>query len=521
MPINQETRPATPLLAPVQSAAPTPVTESTQWWQDAVFYEIFVRSFYDTDTDGIGDLNGITQKLGYLENLGINAIWLMPIHPSPSYHGYDVTNYYNVNPDYGTMDDFKVLLEEAHQRDMRIIMDLVLNHTSINHPWAQSANESASSDYRNWYIWSDTSRGSNWHEGKHGYYYGLFCPCMPDLNYNNPEVTEQMRDVTRFWLEDVGVDGFRLDAAKHLIEDGEVVENTPATHTWLKGFYESYKSQNPQAYSVGEVFGAGALLTKIYSNEELDQIFSFEMASGFVNSANGGSNSGINSAIKFSLMDAPDFNFATFLTNHDQNRVMSVMNGKADKAKLAAFLLLTSPGTPFIYYGEEIGMEGRKPDEDIRLPMQWSAEPNAGFSTDIPWREPNANYAEVNVVTQEKSAGSLLNYYQTLLQLRGEHSALKSNLIYLLNTDNTGVYASLRVSKSETLLVVANLTDTPISDYALTLEDAILMDGTYRSSTIFGGEQATGLQVTRGVFQNYKPVTELSPYSTLIVQFQP
>ncbi|MBL8051714.1 MAG: hypothetical protein JNM46_10875, partial [Anaerolineales bacterium] len=171
---------------------------------------------------------------------------------------------------------------------------------------------------------------------------------------------------------EIGIDGFRIDAVKHLIEADGKVENTPATHEWLKEFYTAYKTQNPQAYTIGEVFGAGSSVVKLYTGDELDHIFNFEMSSGFVNSTNGGASSGIVSAIKFAQQDMPDFNFATFLTNHDQNRVMSVFNGNVAKAKMASFLMLTSPGTPYIYYGEEIGMQGVKPDEDIRLPMQWN-----------------------------------------------------------------------------------------------------------------------------------------------------
>jgi glycosidase len=195
--------PATPEPAPTPTASEVSTPEQQQpapknWWQTAVFYEIFVRSYYDTDGNGIGDFNGITQKLDYIQSLGVNAIWLMPIHPSPSYHGYDVTNYYNVNHDYGTMADFKNLLNEAHKRDIHIIIDLVLNHTSSQHPWFKEANSGPNSQYRNYYVWSDTSKGGNWHEGNQGYYFGLFCGCMPDLNYNNPQVTTDMLKVTDF-----------------------------------------------------------------------------------------------------------------------------------------------------------------------------------------------------------------------------------------------------------------------------------------------------------------------------------
>ena len=508
--------------------APTPQTESTpeqtapkDWWRDAVFYEIFVRSYYDTNNDGIGDFNGITQKLDYLESLGITAIWLMPINPSPSYHGYDITNYYNVNHEYGTMDDFKNLLEEAHKRDIRIIIDLVLNHTSSQHPWFKQANSDPNSAYRDYYVWSETNKGSKWHEGNQGYYFGLFWGGMPDLNYNNPAVTADMLKVTDFWLNDVGIDGFRVDAAKHLIEDGDKVENTPATHKWYKSFYTEYKAQNPQAYTVGEVFGAGSSVIKSYTGDQLDHIFNFEMSSGFVNSANGGANSGITSAVKFAQQDMPDYNFATFLTNHDQTRAMSVFYGNIDKAKLASFLMLTMPGTPFIYYGEEIGMQGQKPDEDLRLPMQWSADEYAGFSTKNPWRAPRDDYRQVNVALQSGDSNSLLEHYRTLIALRKSHSALRTGEVILLDTNNTGTYAAILTDKTGTLLVLVNLTDEAISEYALTLTDAGLAESAYSVEILFGTGQATGPEGSGEAFPEYKPFENLNPYAMYVLSLVP
>ncbi|MGE5378569.1 MAG: alpha-amylase family glycosyl hydrolase, partial [Bacteroidota bacterium] len=389
---------------------PTVVQETpVPWWQEAVFYEIFVRSFSDSNGDGIGDLNGVTSNLDYLQNLGVNAIWLMPVHPSPSYHGYDVLNYYAINPDYGTMDDFKHLLNEAHKRNIHVIIDLVLNHTSDQHPFFQDALRGPQSKYRDWYVWSDTDQGVGWHLAPGDqpvYYYGQFCDCMPDLNYRNPEVTAQMENVARYWLEKVGVDGFRLDAAKHLIEEGKVIENTKSTHEWLKGFFKAYKADNPNAYTVAEVFGADASLAKTYTGNQVDQVFNFEIASGILNSVNGGSNSGINSALTFALQDLPHGEYATFLTNHDQNRVMSQVVGDVDKARVAAGLLLTAPGVPFIYYGEEIGMSGSKPDEQIRTPMQWTAGTGAGFTSGTPWEPVNSDYSSVNVASESGDSTS-------------------------------------------------------------------------------------------------------------------
>ncbi len=511
----------TPTVAPAQTATPAPETEPANWWNEAVFYEIFVRSFYDTDGNGIGDFNGITQKLDYLESLGITAIWLMPIHPSPSYHGYDVVNYYNVNYEYGTMDDFKNLLNEAHKRDIKIIIDLVLNHTSSQHPWFKGANSDPNSQYHDYYVWSETGEGDGgWHQGNQGYYFGLFWEGMPDLNYNNPQVTADMLKVTDYWLTEIGVDGFRVDAAKHLIEADGKRENTPATHEWLKGFYTAYKQQNPQAYTIGEVFGAGSSTIKSYTGDQLDHIFNFEMSSGFVNSVNGGANSGVTSAFKFAFQDMPDFNYATFLTNHDQNRVMSVFNGDVGKAKAAATLLLTSPGTPFIYFGEEIGMTGKKPDEDIRVPMQWSNTENAGFTTGPPWRALNANYETVNVEVELEDPNSLLNHYQTLIQLRKENPALLSGNATLIDTGNSAVFALLRQSSDESILIIVNLGDKPLSDYSLSLEESILTDSSNTPTSLFGAIQAQPLEIINGQFTGYKPVIELPAYQTYIFQLQ-
>ncbi len=508
--------PAAPTIVPASTATPLPEPAPAKWWNDAVFYEIFVRSYYDTDGNGIGDFNGVTQKLEYIQSLGINAIWLMPIHPSPSYHGYDVINYYNVNPDYGSMDDFKTLLAEAHKRDIHIIIDLVLNHTSSQHPWFKSANSDSNSPYHDYYVWSDTSKGGKWYAGSQGFYFGIFCGCMPDMNYNNPAVTADMLKVTDFWLNEIGIDGFRVDAAKHLIEDGDKVENTPATHKWYKGFYTKYKTYNPQAYTVGEVFGAGSSVIKSYTGDQLDQIFNFEMSSGFVNSANGGANSGITSAFKFALQDMPDFNYATFLTNHDQTRAMSVFYGNINKAKLASFLMLTSPGSPFIYYGEEIGMQGQKPDEDLRLPMQWNADTYAGFSTTEPWRAPNKDFTIVNVTSQTEDPNSLLSHYRTLIQLRKENPALQNGNALLLETGTPSVFALLRTSGNEHILVVVNLSKDPISDYNLSLAKSGLPNGILTPTTLFGTGEANPLEIIGGKISEYLPLIKLLPYQMLL-----
>ncbi len=503
---------------------PTPQPPATPWWREAVFYEIFVRSFSDSNGDGIGDFNGITQKLAYLQSLGVTALWLMPIHPSPSYHGYDVLNYYAVNPAYGTLDDFKRLLSEAHRREMRVIIDFVPNHTSSRHPFFQAA-LNPESPYRAYYVWSATDPGQSggyggpaWHKTDHGYYYGLFWGGMPDLNYLNPEVTAQMEKVVQFWLTEVGIDGFRIDAIKHLIEQDGKQENTPATHEWLKGFYTFYKGLDEQAYTVGEVFGAGGTLIKAYGGgqDQLDQIFNFELASGYLNSANGEASSGVISGLKFTLAGAPHGNYATFLTNHDQDRALSELGGNVEKAKVAAALLLTGPGTPYIYYGEEIGLTGQKPDEYIRTPMQWNAEAGAGFTSGQPWMAINADYPTTNVAAQENDPTSLLNHYRELIALRKTYSALRTGEVFLLETGHPAIYAILRQDQNATLLVLVNLSQQPISDYKLTLADKKLPDGSYNPTTVFGSGQARTLQVTGQTFSAYTPLSALAAYTTYV-----
>jgi alpha-amylase len=506
--------------SPTATPTTTPVVEA--WWEKAVFYEIFVRSFYDSDGNGIGDFKGITEKLDYLKDLGISAIWLMPIQPSPSYHGYDVKNYFTVNPDYGTMDDFTQLLNEAHKRGIRIIIDLVLNHTSNQILWFIEANNDPQSPFRNWYIWSENDPGyagplgKVWHKGLHGYYYGIFGSNMPDLNYKNPAVTGTMKRIASFWLDEVGIDGFRLDAVKYLIEEGQKQENTQSTHDWLKDFYLAYKADKSDAYSVGEVSGAGAIIAKTYTGNQMDEIFSFDLASRFMNSAISGANSDINGGLQFTLKNIPNGSYATFLTNHDQNRVMSVLNGNVDKAKVAAALLLTSPGTPFIYYGEEIGMEGEKPDEQIRRPMQWSDGTNAGFTTGMPWEALDSNYSNMNVADESSNPDSLLSYYRALINLREQYPALnETGIASVLSTDR-GIYSALRFWQNEKVLVLINLTKASISDCSLVIKDPNLPDGTYQLKSLLDEETPAELKIAGGMNDHYDPLPELAPNSVHI-----
>ncbi len=515
---------------PVQPVVGLPEgTDGYPWWNDAVFYEIFVRSFYDSDGDGIGDFNGITEKLDYLNDgdpntstdLGVTGLWLMPIHPSPSYHGYDVTDYYAVNPEYGTMDDFKHLLEEAHKRGIRVTIDWVLNHTSSQNEWFIQAKDPAS-PYRDWYRWTNEQfPGNGWrYGGSNSYYYAFFAEGMPDLNYTNPAVVAEMKKVVKFWLTDVGIDGFRLDAAKFIVEDGNVIENTPETHAWYQDLRKYYKSVNPQAMTVGEVWDDSDTVSTYLKGDELDLAFDFDLAKQFVFSA------GTHTpkyAIDQLRRDVDLFRpgqFATFLSNHDQDRAMSVLNDNAEDAKTAAMLLLTSPGVPFLYYGEEIGLLGKKPDEDIRLPMQWTDQASAGFTTGTAWRAVNSDYTTKNVAAQSADPNSLLSFYRELIRIRNTHAALRVGDLQLVDAGNRSVFASLRTSQQETVLVLINMSASPVSDYALNLESSPL-SGNYTVTPLLGHGDYNPVRLNeQGGFDNYLPLPEIPAYGRLILQLQ-
>ncbi len=530
---------------PLSSPAPTsvlafpaaPITglpagsDGYPWWNDTVFYQIFVRSFYDSDGDGIGDLKGLIAKLDYLNDgdpntttdLGVTGLWLMPIHPSPSYHGYDVTNYYAVNPDYGTLDDFKWLLSEAHQRGLHVIIDLVLNHTSDQHPWFVASHYLESS-YRDWYAYSATDPGqSGWHPLLGGgYYYGFFGKGMPDLNYTNPAVTEQMEDVVCFWMQDVGVDGFRLDAAKYLIEEGTLIQNSDSTHAWYQAFRPFYKSLNPQALTVGEVWDLSATAAEYSQGDQFDLTFDFDLSKSLIIALRTGR---ADEAARTLSRDHALFKpsqYATFLANHDMNRVMSQLAANEDKARLGATLLLTAPGVPFIYYGEEIGMLGKKPDEDIRTPMPWSVDANGGFTTGRPWHAVNPDYAERNVALQSADSTSLLSHYRALIQLRNRHGALRVGDLAIVQSDQTSIFASLRSTPDEAVLIVANLGAEAVSDVRLSLASGPLQaNGTYRAAPLLGAGPFADLGANaQGGFDAYTPLPVLAPLTSLIVQLQ-
>ena len=483
-----------------------------------------MRSFYDSNGDGKGDLLGVSAKLDYLASLGIRGIWLMPIFPSPSYHGYDVTNYLTVNPDYGTVKDLKQLVTQAHQRGIKVILDFPLNHTSVQHPWF-IASQDPQSDKRTWYIWSTTDPGylgpmNNevvWHPGKSGYYYGIFDASMPDLNYRNPAVTKVMEDVARFWLQDVGVDGYRLDGAQYLIEQGRIQANTKATHEWYRQFHTFYKGINPNAMTIGEVWDTVFAAVPYVQNKEMDLVFNFDLASAYMSGVSSGDASKLSDSMKFDMTYFPPGQFGSFLTNHDMNRVMSTFGGDVEKAKTAAVLYLTMPGVPFVYYGEELGMLGAKPDEKIRTPMAWTAGTNAGFTTGVPWEPLNADATQHNVVNEDKDPNSLLSLYRTLIALRNSHPALREGQWLQINTTSTSVFAALRAGSGEIILVLLNLSDTPVKDYQLSLSAGPLK-GTLTPQPLLGAGTFNALSANdQGGFSGYTPVSELPAHARLVL----
>ena len=536
---GEATQAAGPPAEPTNTPKPAPTIDPNRnyWWNDVVFYEIFVRSFYDSDGDGIGDINGLIEKLDYLndgdpnttDDLGIKGIWLMPIMESPSYHGYDVTDYYKVNPDYGTNADFKRLMDEAHKRGIYVIVDMVINHTSSQHPWFIESKD-PNSPYRDWYVWSDTNPGFAgpggqrvWHPMNGAYYYGVFWDGMPDLNLSNPVVTNQIKNITRFWLDNMGVDGFRFDAIKHLIEDGSRQENTQFTHDWLTDYNTFYKSVNPDAFAVGEAW-TSTNETLDYTGDEMDVVFAFDLAETFLDAA-AGTDAQSAATLTAQMVDSfPSNQYATFLANHDQNRTMSQMINNVDFAKMAATLQLTSPGVPFIYYGEEIGMTGVKPDEDIRLPIQWNGNTvKAGFTSGTPWRTPSPDTPTFNVASQNNDPESLLNHYRDLIHLRNEHPALLNGDWVQVESNSKYIYAFMRRSADEQILVVINASRNALngSNYALTLTNGTLPTGA-RAVSLLG--EANPAQITinaNGGFDAYVPFSSIPGKGFGIIQLVP
>lgn len=433
-----------------------------------VYYSVFVQSFYDSNNDGIGDLKGLTSQLEYLKELGIGGLSLLPIHPSPSYHKFDVTDYKKIHNDYGSINDFKNLVNKAHELDMKIIIDLVVNHTSHLHPWFKKAVE-GNAKYRNFYLWSNKDDDFEkspyqWHQvrdedgkvSKGKKYYGYYWWEMPDLNMDNQKLREEIFSIGRFWLQDAKVDGFRLDGADLVYEP----EQSNKSLLWWKEFHQEMEIINPDVILIGEIMDGSDAVSPFLKSGFTSGI-NFELADTIKQSILKGTDTGILST--FNKIDStyrsvnPDFHDVTLLTNHDMERVMTQFNRDDNKAKLAAALLLTLPGNPFIYYGEEIGMLGEKPDEYIREPFVWNVEGEDPGQTH--WEIPYASSSRTvkPLIYQTEDRASVYNHYKNLINLRNENSALNKGDLYGVETNNPKIIAFHRYSRDQNALVIINL----------------------------------------------------------------
>lgn len=481
--------------------APDAGVGELSWWNDTVFYEIFVRSFYDSDGDGIGDFQGLTQKLDYLndgnpettDDLGITGIWLMPIHDSPSYHGYDVVDYRSIHPDYGTMADFEAFLAAAHARGIRVIIDFVMNHASNQHPWFVASAQNVPG-YRDYFRWSPTAPDQTgpwgqtvWHASSSGYYYGLFWGGMPDLDYDSTALKNEMFAAASWWLDTVGIDGFRLDAVLYIDETGDQLESTQGTLDFWHEYNAHMKAVAPDMVSVGEAWTSSSIVNQYVTQDRLDFCFEFDLAYAILGAADSGDASYLSWKAQEVFDLYPYGQFGTFLTNHDQNRVMNVLGEDPGKSAVAAGLLLTLPGVPFLYYGEEIGMLGTKPDPDIRRPFQWTSGTNAGFTTGVPWRTVGSNYVQNNVASAQQDPNSLLAWYRELIAVRADSDALRRGDHVALTSSEPSVIGFLRRYENETVLCVANTAPFAVGNLTLTGTAQTLTPGARSMVNLLGG----------------------------------
>ena len=464
------------------------------WTRGGTCYEVFVRSFQDSDGDGIGDLTGLTSKLDYIKGLGADCIWLMPIARSPSYHGYDVSDYYTVEPAYGTNADFRRMVREAHRRGIVVLVDFVPNHTSNQNPWFEAASRDTASPYRSWYRFSPTPLDSGpWGAGawrrsavRNEYYYGAFSPAMPDLDYHTPAVRAEMEKVATFWLREMGADGFRLDAIKYIVEDGPCMQDCAGTHQFLHQWAEHVQRIHPGAYSVGEAWGPISQMLPYYP-DQLTSYFGFELADSLLAGVRDGRATGLLAGYLRLQDTLPAWRWSPFLSNHDGNRTMSLLGGDFAKAKLAATLLLTLPGLPFVYYGEEIGMTGMKPDPRLRTPMQWRAIAGGAFTRGTPWEAFQPDSFTTTVEAQDKDSSSLLNLYRRLIHLRRQNPALADGRLVPVTSSSAQVEAYLRVTATRAVLVLANLGASAAGDLTISSRAPQLRPGRYTARGLLGG----------------------------------
>lgn len=490
-----------------------------QWYQNAVFYELYLRAFKDADGNGHGDFAGLRSQLDYLKWLGVDCIWLLPIYPSPLRDdGYDIASYFGIHQDFGLLEDFRLTVEEIHRRGMRIIADLVLNHTSDQHPWFKEARSSRTSPLRHWYVWSDSDQKysgtriifldtekSNWtyDEQTGQYYWHRFYSTQPDLNYDNPKVQQAMLDVAKFWL-DLGIDGFRVDAVPYLFErEGTNCENLPETHQFLQRLRAFVDAHYPNKVLLGEANQWPKDVVQYFGTEELPEFhmnFHFPvMPRLYMALAKADHQSVIDI-----LNDTPPIpagtQWATFLRNHDEltlemvteeerefmwdyyaperayrlnlgirRRLAPLMNNDKRKIMLMHSLLFTLPGTPVLYYGDEIGMGDDITQFDrngVRTPMQWSSEPNAGFSSAPldklyipPISDPVYGYTSVNVAAQMQDESSLLHMVRSMIAHYKRLTTLTTGELVWLEGQPKQALCFWRRTSEETLALLHNLAD--------------------------------------------------------------
>ena len=485
------------------------------WYKHAIIYQVHVRTFNDSGGDGIGDFQGLAQRLDYLQELGVNAIWLMPFFPSPLRDdGYDISDYYSVHPSYGTLEDFKNFLSIAHERGLRVIIEMVLNHTSDQHPWFQESRSSPDNPKRDWYVWSDTDskyRGTRiifldtemsnwaWDPISKSYYWHRFFSHQPDLNYDNPAVQEQMWQVMKFWLE-MGIDGFRLDAVPYLIErEGTNCENLPETHAIIKDLRKRMDQQFPGAMLLAEANQWPADLRPYFGDgDEFHMAFHFPLMPRMFMGVRLEDRKPITEILQQTPEIPPSCQWCLFLRNHDEltlemvtdierdymydiyagdkamrlnlgirRRLAPLLDNDRRRIELMNGMLMSLPGTPIIYYGDEIGMGDNIYLGDrngVRTPMQWSGGWNGGFSNADPERlysppilNPVYGYPAVNVLSQKRTQHSLLSWMQHIIAIRRSNPVFGSGSIEFLYPANHRILAYTRQLGKETILVVNNL----------------------------------------------------------------
>jgi maltose alpha-D-glucosyltransferase/alpha-amylase len=495
-----------------------PVQQDALWYKDAVIYQVHVRSFLDSSGDGNGDFRGLAQKLDYLQDLGINTLWLMPFFPSPLRDdGYDISDYRTVNPLYGTLDDFKNFLEVAHKRGIRVIIEMVLNHTSDQHPWFQESRSSRSNPRRDWYVWSDTDtkyKGTRiifldtelsnwaWDPVSKQYYWHRFFSHQPDLNWDNPAVREEMWDVMKFWLN-MGVDAFRLDAVPYLVErEGTNCENLPETHSVIKDLRAQLDREYPGRMLLAEANQWPSDLRAYFSTgDEFHMAFHFPLMPRMFMGVKLEDRKPITEILKQTPEIPENCQWCLFLRNHDEltlemvtdlerdymydeyakekamrlnlgirRRLAPLLDNDRRRIELMNGMLMSMPGTPIIYYGDEIGMGDNINLGDrngVRTPMQWDGGWNGGFSTADPealysplMLNPVYGFQAVNVQSQKRFDHSLLAWMKRLIKIRKSTAVFGRGSIQFLYPANHRVLAYVRKLGNETILVVNNLSSS-------------------------------------------------------------